>query len=250
MASPIFNTTYPTAPRVPILGRKCVDSVADQSSSMSLGSPVDQCLLTKQPTDLNNNLNVERYRTEMCHNFQENGFCKYGNKCQFAHFQHEIRTVSRHPKYKTEICRTYHMTGLCRYGTRCHFIHEQQQSTRYPSATSPQASSTTTSVDSDTDLPLPKVTPLDNPTPVVDYPTHLSYTSYATNLFINTDPMVSFTDGLKSVGSSGKTIVQDCLSDMYFSATSPVCQADETCGSSVPSSRLPVFVSLCCTSSS
>ncbi len=59
----------------------------------------------------------------MCRPFQENGVCKYGEKCQFAHGQQELRTVNRHPKYKTDMCRTYHSVGFCPYGPRCHFIH-------------------------------------------------------------------------------------------------------------------------------
>lgn len=75
-----------------------------------------------------------RYKTEMCRPFQENGVCKYGEKCQFAHGHQELRTINRHPKYKTDICRTYHSVGFCPYGPRCHFIHSldelrQQQTT-------------------------------------------------------------------------------------------------------------------------
>jgi len=49
--------------------------------------------------------------------------CKYGDKCQFAHGQEELRPLPRHPKYKTEPCRSFHSTGVCPYGPRCHFIH-------------------------------------------------------------------------------------------------------------------------------
>jgi len=64
-----------------------------------------------------------RYKTELCRPYQEHGSCKYGEKCQFAHGQHELRNVNRHPKYKTDLCRTYHSVGFCPYGPRCHFIH-------------------------------------------------------------------------------------------------------------------------------
>ena len=67
--------------------------------------------------------NANRYKTEMCRPYQENGTCKYGDKCQFAHGNQELRTVSRHPKYKTDLCRTYHSVGFCPYGPRCHFVH-------------------------------------------------------------------------------------------------------------------------------
>lgn len=75
----------------------------------------------------NNAANSSRYKTELCRPFEENGFCKYGDKCQFAHGQAELRTLSRHPKYKTELCRTFHTIGFCPYGPRCHFIHNAEE---------------------------------------------------------------------------------------------------------------------------
>lgn len=77
-------------------------------------------------------MNPDRFKTELCRQFQETGFCKYGAKCQFAHGHHELRSVSRHLKYKTEMCRTYHTTGLCPYGTRCHFIHDEEEMVTKP----------------------------------------------------------------------------------------------------------------------
>lgn len=68
-----------------------------------------------------------RYKTELCRPFQESSFCRYGDKCQFAHGLSELRSLSRHPKYKTEPCRTFHTTGFCPYGTRCHFIHNPEE---------------------------------------------------------------------------------------------------------------------------
>lgn len=79
--------------------------------------------LPNQPT-----LPSNRYKTELCRSFQENGSCKYGNKCQFAHGEAELRSLYRHPKYKTEACRTFYNFGYCPYGTRCHFIHEDKLS--------------------------------------------------------------------------------------------------------------------------
>jgi len=68
-----------------------------------------------------------RYKTELCRPYEENGACKYGDKCQFAHGRAELRSVARHPKYKTDLCKTYHTTGLCPYGPRCHFIHNDDE---------------------------------------------------------------------------------------------------------------------------
>ncbi len=69
---------------------------------------------------------AQRYKTELCRSYQENGTCKYGEKCQFAHGYHELRSMMRHPKYKSELCRTFHAQGYCPYGPRCHFVHEIQ----------------------------------------------------------------------------------------------------------------------------
>lgn len=78
------------------------------------------------PTGSSTN-NTMRYKTELCRPFQENGFCKYGDKCQFAHGEQDLRCLPRHPKYKTELCRTYHTRGFCPYGLRCHFIHSIEE---------------------------------------------------------------------------------------------------------------------------
>ncbi|XP_031636333.1 protein TIS11 [Contarinia nasturtii] len=73
---------------------------------------------------VNQQVNTSRYKTELCRPFKETGECKYGEKCQFAHGENELRTVQRHPKYKTEYCRTFYGVGLCPYGSRCHFLHD------------------------------------------------------------------------------------------------------------------------------
>ncbi|XP_061766900.1 mRNA decay activator protein ZFP36L2 isoform X1 [Nerophis ophidion] len=79
-------------------------------------------------------INSTRYKTELCRPFEENGSCKYGEKCQFAHGYHELRSLSRHPKYKTEPCRTFHTIGFCPYGPRCHFIHNADERRPAPNA--------------------------------------------------------------------------------------------------------------------
>jgi butyrate response factor 1 len=74
------------------------------------------------------------YKTEYCRSWRETGACRYGTKCQFAHGEHELRPVLRHPKYKTEICRNFSETGTCPYGTRCRFVHYQSGRTSNASA--------------------------------------------------------------------------------------------------------------------
>ncbi|XP_077567594.1 mRNA decay activator protein ZFP36L1b [Stigmatopora nigra] len=77
--------------------------------------------------DTSSQVNLSRYKTELCRPFEENGSCKYGAKCQFAHGPHELRSLTRHPKYKTDLCRTFHTIGFCPYGPRCHFIHNPEE---------------------------------------------------------------------------------------------------------------------------
>lgn len=72
-----------------------------------------------------NNRKLGLYKTELCRSWEEKGSCRYGAKCQFAHGEDELRSVSRHPKYKTEICRTFWVSGSCPYGKRCCFIHTE-----------------------------------------------------------------------------------------------------------------------------
>lgn len=90
----------------------------------SVSEPADRSQINLRPAPSNSS----RYKTELCRPFEENGTCKYGDKCQFAHGISELRTLTRHPKYKTELCRTFHTTGFCPYGPRCHFIHNSEDS--------------------------------------------------------------------------------------------------------------------------
>lgn len=106
-------------------------TMVQQTSAQQLQQLIlQQQLINESVCDLQNPNNQQqaaaaaRYKTELCRSFQENGTCKYGEKCQFAHGYHELRSMMRHPKYKTELCRTFHAAGYCPYGPRCHFVHE------------------------------------------------------------------------------------------------------------------------------
>lgn len=100
--------------------------------SMDRGQQQQQLQLLQQQKPASQ-INSTRYKTELCRPFEENGACKYGEKCQFAHGYHELRSLSRHPKYKTEPCRTFHTIGFCPYGPRCHFIHNADERRPAPS---------------------------------------------------------------------------------------------------------------------
>ncbi|XP_060618143.1 mRNA decay activator protein ZFP36L1 [Anolis sagrei] len=104
----------------PVLGPRENHRFRDRSFSEG----GERLLQQKQPAG---QVNSSRYKTELCRPFEENGACKYGDKCQFAHGIHELRSLTRHPKYKTELCRTFHTIGFCPYGPRCHFIHNAEE---------------------------------------------------------------------------------------------------------------------------
>ncbi|XP_055333169.1 mRNA decay activator protein ZFP36-like [Paramacrobiotus metropolitanus] len=97
----------------PTIHRKIGRSRSDPIAPVALQSPVPQ----------SGTIQASRYKTELCNTFVENGKCRYGEKCQFAHGLDELRSIARHPKYRTEKCRSFHTTGSCSYGQRCHFIH-------------------------------------------------------------------------------------------------------------------------------
>lgn len=72
---------------------------------------------------LESSIKTGLYKTELCRNWEENGECRYGLKCQFAHGYSELRNLLRHPKYKTSPCKTFMQIGSCPYGQRCCFSH-------------------------------------------------------------------------------------------------------------------------------
>jgi hypothetical protein len=72
----------------------------------------------------------ELFKTELCRSFDTTGACKYGAKCRFAHGQHELRPVARHPKYKTQHCKTFCEQGHCPYGARLQ-VHSRRSQRRF-----------------------------------------------------------------------------------------------------------------------
>jgi len=107
----------------------CHSSASSTTSSSSSSNTSSSAASQQQQSKVN----TSRYKTELCRPFSEHGTCKYGDKCQFAHGQAELRSVTRHPKYKTDLCRTYHSVGFCPYGPRCHFVHNLDEVTNEPS---------------------------------------------------------------------------------------------------------------------
>merc|ERR1712001_383147 len=108
-------------------------SSASSTTSSSSSSTASNTSSSASTSQQQSKVNTSRYKTELCRPFSEHGTCKYGDKCQFAHGQAELRSVTRHPKYKTDLCRTYHSVGFCPYGPRCHFVHNLDEVANEPS---------------------------------------------------------------------------------------------------------------------
>ncbi len=68
--------------------------------------------------------NSNKYKTEICKNYEINKFCKWGFSCCFAHGREELRTkIVTSCFSKTKICKNFHKNGFCPYGTRCQYFH-------------------------------------------------------------------------------------------------------------------------------
>lgn len=74
----------------------------------------------------------DRYKTEFCKTYRQQGKCRYGEKCLFAHGLSELRVRNRPYKYKTERCQSWWSLDAsnnpvcrCGYGERCRFIHDE-----------------------------------------------------------------------------------------------------------------------------
>uniref|UniRef100_A0A7S0EY75 C3H1-type domain-containing protein n=1 Tax=Hanusia phi TaxID=3032 RepID=A0A7S0EY75_9CRYP len=91
-------------------------------------------------------------KTRICKNWKETGFCRFGDRCNFAHGDSELRTVSpsvveaaARPaarkqeccpqdkptvgvvaaarNYKTQMCKNFEAHGFCGFGDKCNFAH-------------------------------------------------------------------------------------------------------------------------------
>eukprot|EP01022_Parablepharisma_sp_SALTPOND_P017214 TRINITY_DN2705_c0_g1_i1.p1 TRINITY_DN2705_c0_g1~~TRINITY_DN2705_c0_g1_i1.p1 ORF type:complete len:294 (+),score=-26.27 TRINITY_DN2705_c0_g1_i1:132-1013(+) len=61
---------------------------------------------------------------QLCINWTETGQCIFGDKCSFAHGEHELRKKNGlKTNYKTKLCKQFMETMFCPYGSRCQFIH-------------------------------------------------------------------------------------------------------------------------------
>ena len=70
-----------------------------------------------------------KYKTELCKSWIETNFCVYGNKCRFAHGNHELNNKEFNSNYKKKPCSSFLKYGFCPYGKRCNFKHDERKLT-------------------------------------------------------------------------------------------------------------------------
>ena len=87
--------------------------------------------------------NNSRYKTILCKHFNTPQGCSYGDKCQFAHGQNELRQIDnkmiQNPmnrinnnqknalNYKIVKCKNWEKDRTCKYGVHCTFAHGDEE---------------------------------------------------------------------------------------------------------------------------
>eukprot|EP00347_Sterkiella_histriomuscorum_P002049 403369670 len=70
-----------------------------------------------------------KYKTEICRNWELYGYCEFSQSCSFAHGEHELQRKQHVPQnYKTKLCKQFHEHLYCPYGMRCQFLHSETKS--------------------------------------------------------------------------------------------------------------------------
>ena len=66
-----------------------------------------------------------KYKTELCKYYEINGYCKYGDRCAYAHGKENLRSkITNSTAYRTRKCSQFFKNGYCVYGNRCQFAHQ------------------------------------------------------------------------------------------------------------------------------
>lgn len=61
----------------------------------------------------------QKFKTEMCKNFQLQGYCRWGSNCSYAHGLDELRAKTHlNTNFRSKICKLFHRQGGCPYGLR------------------------------------------------------------------------------------------------------------------------------------
>ena len=86
-----------------------------------------------------------RYKTVLCKKFMVNQSCPYGDKCQFAHGEQELRPLNNQAQnmmytmnmnsknqnnmlnYKIVKCKNWEKDKTCKYGIHCTYAHGEEE---------------------------------------------------------------------------------------------------------------------------
>ena len=85
-----------------------------------------------------------RYKTALCKKFLQSQTCPYGDKCQFAHGEQELRNFNNNQQnmmfslgmgaknqnmlnYKIIKCKNWEKDKTCKYGMHCTFAHGDEE---------------------------------------------------------------------------------------------------------------------------
>jgi len=77
--------------------RYLIENISDpivSQSLLSMDMTNEQTASGTNSQALNKQINYSRYKTELCRQFSENGECKYGDKCQFAHGINDLKLLA------------------------------------------------------------------------------------------------------------------------------------------------------------
>lgn len=91
------------------------------SSASTSGSSSPRALSVHPKSNTAQN---KKYKMMICKNWEQ-GYCKFGDACLFAHGQREVQSVNLY--YKTRECKAFHSTGFCKFGEKCQFLHSERK---------------------------------------------------------------------------------------------------------------------------
>lgn len=108
---------------LPLMKKGRNGSVSSSTSSSDLSAQSGTSGCSKSTKATTKSLNTQLYKTELCMSFMKTNVCPYGNKCQFAHGEAELKRVERPSNWRSKPCANWTRYGSCRYGKRCCFKH-------------------------------------------------------------------------------------------------------------------------------
>ena len=97
---------------------------------------------------MNKGQNNPRYKTALCKKYKESQSCPYGDKCQFAHGEQDLRTMNAMSQnmmftlgmggmgnknqnsmlnYKIVKCKNWEKDKTCKYGAHCTYAHGEEE---------------------------------------------------------------------------------------------------------------------------